>query len=263
MIKIDNLSAGYISTVISSVNMQIEDSNLAAICGPNGCGKTTLLKAIMNTGVRVSGKCFYNEQDILLMSPKIRAGVVSFLPQILETAEGITVRDVLEMAFYKDISWPGRMSHSMKMRMLDVASITGVTDIMYREYCRLSQGQKQMVLWTRLLIQDTPVVLLDEPDSALDFTNRHVMLNRMRQLIKDTGKTGIVVLHDPGYALNYCDNIYLMDQGLIKGCINVSNDDIEVINKRLSGIYPEVTVEKTNKGFTVWPDKKESINAND
>lgn len=263
MIKIDNISAGYNNTVVSEINMQIEDGTLVAICGPNGCGKTTLLKAIMNTGVKVSGRCLYNDNDILTMNPKTRAGIVSFLPQILETAEGISVKDVLEMAFYKDIKWPGHISYSMSMKTSKVAELTGITELLGREYCRLSQGQKQLVLWTRLLLQDTKVVLLDEPDSALDFTNRHIMLDRIRALIKKTGKTGIVVLHDPGYALNYCDGIFLMKQGQLQGYIDVNKDSLDEMNAKLDIIYPQVKVERTTSGYAVWPDKKESIDAND
>lgn len=257
MIRLDNFCAGYNEMIVKNITTTFEEKCLYGILGPNGCGKTTLLRGIMNSGIKTTGRCIYQqeeageEKDLSGMNEKGIASIISFLPQIIDIAVGITVKDVLRMAFYKDIHWPGTITKDMYEKLVKTASGMGIYGLLDREYMTLSQGQKQLVLWTRLLLQDTPVVFLDEPDSALDFSRRHELLLGLKKLTKE-GRTGLVVLHDPAYALNYCDEILIMKEGRIIRKINPAKDTEAEILLCLREIYPEIMVSRETLGYSVW-----------
>jgi iron complex transport system ATP-binding protein len=89
----------------------------------------------------------------------------------------------------------------------------GILDIVSKQFIHLSGGQKQMVMLARALYQDAPVMLLDEPNSHLDFCNQHRMMELIREVARKHGKTALITLHDPNLALHYCDHVIMLKEG--------------------------------------------------
>ena len=118
----------------------------------------------------------------------------------------------------------------------------GLAELAGRDYATLSEGQKQLVILARALSQDTPVMLMDEPDSALDFVNRHMVLGKIREVLHERQQAGLITLHDPNFALSYCDRLLLMQDGTIVTEIDMRNTDRAAIEAALGIIYGEIAV---------------------
>jgi iron complex transport system ATP-binding protein len=118
----------------------------------------------------------------------------------------------------------------------------GFAELADKDFARLSEGQKQMVILSRTLVQDTPAMLMDEPDSALDFLNRHRVLAKIRDLIHSEGKAGLITLHDPNFALAYCDRLILLQNGSVAGELKVETASKEAVRNCLSVVYGNITI---------------------
>src|SRR5699024_3321364 len=95
-------------------------------------------------------------------------------------------------------------------RVQDTARTFGVESLLDTDAAALSEGQRQLIHLCRVAVQDTPVLLLDEPNSALDFANTHRLFAVLRRWVRDRNKAALIVLHDPALALRYCDRLLLM-----------------------------------------------------
>ena len=101
-----------------------------------------------------------------------------------------------------------------------------------------SQGQCQGL--SSLHVQDAPVMLLDEPDSALDFLNRHMVLGKIRDLIKNENRAGLITLHDPNFAMAYCDRLLLLQNGIVGAELDMRTASADEVKQKLSLIYGDI-----------------------
>ena len=115
---------------------------------------------------------------------------------------------------------------------------------MNKDYLTLSEGQKQLVLLARTMIEDTKLLILDEPDSALDFQNRYMILNILKEITEKEKKAGILCIHDPAVALEFCQQIVVMKDGEIIDILHPQIDSLEKMEKTLRIIYGNVTLNK-------------------
>ena len=91
----------------------------------------------------------------------------------------------------------------------------GVAHLAHRCFNQLSGGERQLVMLARALFQNTPIMLLDEPNAHLDFSNQHMMMELMRGVVKKRGATALISLHDPNLTLAYCDHVVMVKDGRI------------------------------------------------
>ena len=250
---VKNLTAGYGNKiVIKNINFEIPPGRLCALLGLNGSGKTTLLKAMLGLIPISGGSCVVDGINCSTLSEYKRARYISYIPQRHSKLLGVSVMDVVMMGFYSTLGPLGFPTATQKQQAAKAIENIGLDFLAHEDFSRLSEGQKQMVILARTLIQDTPVLLLDEPDSALDFLNRRKMLTEVRNMIQKEGKAGIVTLHDPGLALAYCDHIFLIKNGELAGDCDILEADVDEIKKHLSRIYEDITVlEYNNRCFVV------------
>ena len=103
----------------------------------------------------------------------------------------------------------------------------------------------------RTLVQDTPVLLMDEPDSALDFVNRNVVLRKIRHIIHTQNKAGLITLHDPNFALSYCDTLLLMKDGSIIQRLPLAGASREDVEEALKKIYGNIRILTYEGGFVM------------
>ena len=238
------ITAGYDKTpVIEGISFDVEKGCLLGILGANGSGKTTLLKAICGI-LPHEGKCRLEDTALESLKPRQLARLCSYIPQRSGISIDISALDVVLMGFNPQL---GLLEHpSRRMREAAVAALAqvglgGKEDI---NYMHLSEGQKQLCILARTLVAGSKLLLLDEPESALDFRFRYRMLELLRRWVADNNTGAIVTLHDPALALNYCDRLLLLDQGQVLGILSPASDSLEMMEAMLGKIYGPVSLQR-------------------
>ena len=135
-------------------------------------------------------------------------------------------------------------SPSLKQKQFakEVLESLGLENKSEDDYLTLSGGQQQLAILARAIVQQAPIMFFDEPDSALDFPNHHLILNRIREVIENNNSCGLITLHDPNYALTYCDEILVLKDGIISERIETKEDSKEDIKRKLSVIYDDIDI---------------------
>lgn len=243
MIRITDFSFGYgKSYVLQDLNMAVKKRSLNALIGLNGAGKSTLFACLSKQHRLLRGSIFVNGKDICAYTYREYAQTVSFVPQVSVMSQtDNTVRDFLAKGrtpYLPLFSVPGRNEYEF---MGGIAEKVGVDHLLDKNFSELSGGQQQLISLTRALVQDTPIILLDEPLSALDLRNQVFMLNLIKEL-SDMGKTILFSTHDPNHALVLNCNVMLLKNGSIvcegtaDNCLSnehiqeIYGDKVEVLN---------------------------------
>ena len=183
-----------------------------------------------------------NGIDCTRMHEKKRAQLLSFLPQTPSLAGGRTTLDAVLMGYNAQLGLFDSPSAAQRQNALAILGRFGLADRADVDFGTLSQGQKQLVLLARSMVQEAPVMLMDEPDSALDFTNRHHMLRLIRDSIHSQQRCGLITLHDPNFAMAYCDRLVLLHGGVIQAQITMASASAEELREQLSLLYGPVEV---------------------
>ncbi len=262
LLAVENLSAGYgCKAIVRGVSFELRAGEFCALLGLNGSGKTTLLKAICGLLPVLSGRCAIDGTDCARLNERSRARLVSYIPQRLSKLIGVSVLDAVMMGFNAKLGLLEFPSAEDRRFALEAMERMGLAEFSHEDFSHLSEGRKQAVVLTRMLVQDTPVMLMDEPDSALDFPGRHRALSRIARLIREEGKAGLVTLHDPDLALAYCDRLLLMRDGAILDDIRVADMSGAELSERLMALYGNVAlVEHNNRYLTLYEESDQVLN---
>lgn len=243
--KAEHISVSYGSRkILKDISFSIDSSNsLIGLVGANGCGKTTLLKAICNQ-LPHKGTFILNNQPLEKLSPRELARILSYIPQRSGIQISISVLDMVLMGFNPILKLLERPDESMRESALNALNIAGAAHLANQDYLTLSEGEKQLCVLARTLVQNTPLMLLDEPDSALDFHNKYSMMRTVRHVTKISGKAAMICLHDPMLALDFCDQLILIKDGSILTSIYPVKDSVDTIEAAFSSLYDNITVKE-------------------
>lgn len=199
---------------LKNINLSIKKGEMIAIMGPSGCGKSTLLNIIGCIDVPNSGTYSLNGQEINKLNfnklAKIRNKDISFVFQEFALLKEFSVLDnvMLPLNFRKMTSKEKRLSALKYLKKLQIE------DLADKKVINLSGGQQQRVAIARSLVQESELILADEPTGALDQENGKNIMSILKSLNEAEGKTIIIVTHDINIA-NYCDKIINMRDGVI------------------------------------------------
>lgn len=244
LINIENISAGYTKeNIIEAVSFEIKENELVGILGANGSGKSTLIKAICNI-LPHTGKVKTNGKVIEELKVAEIASIISYIPQQSGINIDISVFDVVMMGFNSRLNVFEKPDAIMKKTALDTIDLLGLKDKTYANYMLLSEGQKQLTILARALVSDGMFLVFDEPESALDFNVRVKTIKRIKEWIETKKRCGLVILHDVMLALNNCDRVFLLKDKRIAYEIDLHNESIESIEKKLSSIYGDISLFK-------------------
>lgn len=244
LMELEHLSAGYgKNTIIEDITFSIQTGELVGILGINGSGKSTLAKTICNV-MPHNGKVKMNGRILEELNIKEVARMVSYIPQQSGIAIDIPVLDVVLMGFNPWLSLLERPGKEMKDKAKAMLEQVGLSEKFYANYMELSEGQKQLVIFARALVSDGQFLLMDEPESALDFGVRYKAMGIVRNWIQAGERAGVVILHDIALALNSCDRLILLNEKKMVAVIDSKEDTVESIEEKLRKIYGNLTLEK-------------------
>jgi len=214
MLKIQDLHWNYGGSFsMDSLNLTLESGSLTGIIGPNGSGKSTLIRLILNILTPPEHTIFLKGRDLRQLTPRDRARLASYVPQLSERADNFTVDQLLRMGRYH---LSGGYTPSDDSIIDEVLQRLSLVDFRFRPADQLSGGEFQRVLLARALVQQTELVILDEPTNHLDLTYQWDILQLLKEEQQSSGITLLAVFHDINLAMEFCDNILLMDQGQCK-----------------------------------------------
>lgn len=243
-LSVTGITAGYgKQPVLENISFCLEEGTLMGIIGANGSGKTTLLKALCGI-LPHRGNCTMEGAVLEELSAKQLAKLVSYIPQRSGIAIDISTLDVVLMGFNPRLGLLEHPTKKMKDAAIQALAQVGLTGKEETNYLHLSEGQKQLCILARTLVSDSKLLLLDEPESALDFRFRHQMLSLLRNWVTSMKSSAIVTLHDPALALNFCDKLLLLSDGGVLGMLEPKTDSLDKMEQMLSKVYGPISLQR-------------------
>lgn len=217
IIKIENLHFSYGNRkILKGIDLEISEKKITGILGPNGCGKTTLLKNILGYFKGEQGNIFLDGKESRKFSQKEKAKLISFVPQKSQLMSAMTVEEFTLMGRLPHLnnSWDGYSKSDMEITKKYLAELD-LEKFTERKAVTLSGGEFQRVLLARALTQETKIILLDEPTSALDLNHALDLMEKVRENVKEKGITAAAVLHDLNLAAMFCDELIMLKEGKV------------------------------------------------
>lgn len=240
--RVERLTAGYGGrTVIEQVSFEAGAGSVTGILGANGSGKSTLLKAICGI-LPHQGGCTLQGKPLEGLSPRQMARRCGYIPQRSGVAIDISALDVVLMGFNPRLGLLEHPGGAMVRQARQALAQVGLAGREEDNYQTLSEGQKQLCILARTLVGEGSLLLLDEPESALDFHHRYRLMDLLHRWAAQGERGGVVTLHDPDLALACCDQLVLLKDGRTCGLLCPGQDDLPDMEEALEQIYGKITL---------------------
>ncbi|NFB54962.1 ABC transporter ATP-binding protein [Clostridium botulinum] len=204
--------------IVDGLNMNIPKGKITTIIGPNGCGKSTVLKTIGRILKAKEGLVYLNGDDIRNLSTKEVAQKMAILPQSPQAQGGLTVGELVSYGRFPHKKGFGKLSPEDKKVIEWALDITKLTELEVTMVDNLSGGQRQRVWIAMALAQQTDLILLDEPTTYLDMAYQLEVLELLYNLNRKQSCTIVMVLHDLNLAARFADYMIAIRSGNIIKC---------------------------------------------
>lgn len=254
LLRTRNLSVGYVtknkpSAIRAHLNLSVYPSDLIAIIGPNGCGKSTLLRTLAGLQEPLNGEIFIEEENLKKKSYKEKAKLISVVLTDRVQTNGLTVYELIAMGRYPYTNWMSKLSASDKEKIDNAISLIDLIGFENRNMAELSDGEKQRVMIAKALVQDTPLLFLDEPTAHLDLNNRIEILSLLRKISRQTQKAILFSTHELDLALKLANRVWLPAKDA--NLLDVTPQDV-IDNNLLSEVFPNNMLHFNQEGSLVY-----------
>jgi iron complex transport system ATP-binding protein len=215
-IEISGLTVGYSAANGESgfsrdaISFSACGGEMIAMIGPNGIGKSTLLRTMAGFQKGLGGKILYYGKPVERFSPAELSRMLSFVSTDSVQVANLRVADLVAYGRFPYTGWLGRLSDTDRRMVSDALEKVGLMKFARRMVTQLSDGERQRALIARALAQDTPFILLDEPTAFLDVNNKYEIFHLLHQLARENNKTIILSTHDLNIALREMDKFWIL-----------------------------------------------------
>lgn len=212
MIELHKLCVGYGQTpVLENLSLEIKKGELTSVIGPNGCGKTTLLKTLLGLLPPSAGEIIIDNRPLSALSRTEIARLAAYLPQGKDTPD-MTVSQLVLHGRFPYLHYPRRYTEKDRAIAQNAMEALGIAHLANRPLATLSGGMRQTAYLAMALTQQTDYIFLDEPTAYLDISHSLELMQLLKQLTAD-GKGVVAVLHDLPFALRFADRIAVLRDG--------------------------------------------------
>lgn len=200
--------------ILKDINLDVKKGEMTTILGPNGVGKTTLIKCLLGFKKWTSGATFLDCHSIKTSDRKLFWKKISYVPQAKEIPFLYTVESIILMGRNPFIDFFGKPKESDLKEVDSVLDLLGLKAIRNKCMDQLSGGEKQMVLIARALVSKPEIVVLDEPELNLDLANQDKIFATLRKLVDEEDISCLINTHHPFNAIKYSDYSLLLKRDL-------------------------------------------------
>lgn len=197
---------------LDDVNLTVEQGEVAALLGPNGVGKTTLLRCMLGMLPPHTGSVRVRGRELSEAGARERARLVAYVPQSTATVFPFTALDMAVMGRTPHLRTTSTPSRRDRTRAREVLEELGLDHLADRPFASLSGGERGLTLVARALVQESEVMILDEPTAALDLGNAMRVLTVIGDLSR-RGHTILLTTHQPDHALRIADRVIMLARG--------------------------------------------------
>lgn len=235
--KIESLSKSFgKKPILKEIDLTIQKGKLTAFIGPNGAGKSTLLACMSRLIDAESGHIYLEGQELKSFKSRELAQKLAILKQMNHLNMQISVRELI--AFGRFPYSKGQLTQTDKAKIQTSIEQLGMQDLADENIQNLSGGQLQRAYIAMILAQDTDYILLDEPLNNLDMNFALQMMQLLQSLVRDYGKTVVIVLHDINFASSFADDIVAMKFGNIFA----HDETAKIINEPVLNALYDMTI---------------------
>lgn len=196
-------------TVLQGLNLELKHGELVCFMGPNGVGKSTLLRTIAGVQPPLSGKIEIEETPLQNLTPADLATKISLVLTDRVNAGNMTGRELIGLGRYPYLNWNVNFKKEDLLKIDESIAFAEIEAYADKKIYELSDGQMQKVMIARALCQNTPIMILDEPTAHLDLNNRVAIINLLKDLTRQTGKSVLMATHELDLALQSADRLWL------------------------------------------------------
>ncbi len=215
LISAKGLSAGYGAPVVTDVDFTVKGGEILVFIGPNGGGKSTLLRTLAGELKKLGGKVALCGADGDRLSPRERAKKLSVLLTDRPRTDRMTCREVAETGRYPYTGCFGLLSPEDKKAVDEAMELVGAAGLADRDFSAVSDGQRQRVMLARAICQEPEIMLLDEPTSYLDIHHKLIFLEVLQRLAAEKGVAVILSMHELELAAKIAGQILCIKNGRV------------------------------------------------
>jgi iron complex transport system ATP-binding protein len=217
-LRLEDLTVRYPQSAVNAlerISLEIRGGEIAALAGPNGCGKTTLLRAASGLLEPRSGRvvCPGQNRPMHLLPPEKRARLLAVVPQMAGLPFGYTAAEAVMLGRISFHGWFGAETSADREAVRRAISSVGLEQMTDLPIDRLSGGMQQRVLIARALAQEASILLMDEPTAHLDLHYQIETLDLLRRFARERGHAVAVAMHDLNLISRFADRVFLLDRG--------------------------------------------------
>lgn len=243
-----NLTIGYAhkghrKIVAKEININLSQGRLTCLMGPNGIGKSTLIKTITGIQPPLSGEVLVNGNDLQTLSRLEKAQKLSVVLTDRPMSGYMTVRDLISLGRYPYTNWQNNLTNYDQSIINQAINAVGIIALADTPLTELSDGNFQKAIIGRALAQDTEIIILDEPTIHLDVNNKNIIIKLLRVLCQEHNKTILLSTHDLTLAMHNADNLWLFSNSQI---ITGLPEDL-AMNGTIERVFSETGTERTQE----------------
>lgn len=216
-LSLEQVTLGYANLIVlQQVSLTVEPGEVLAVVGPNGVGKSTLVKVASGVIPPMRGQVRIADELLERLSAAERARLVSVVPQATNLPPAFGAQEVVLMGRTPYLGWLGSEGAGDLEAAREAMRQTDTLELAHRPVGQLSGGEQQRILIARALAQTAPVMLLDEPTAHLDLRHQDQVLSLIRRLANERGLAVLLALHDLNLVSRFADRVALLSDGTVR-----------------------------------------------